>query len=390
MKLLKKAVAAALAVGVMATATSCSDMSWSYKDDKTTLPVGTYIYYMTGAYSYVQQTAQSEVEVTTDAEGATQATEAVDVLTSKITGDDDKEIVGKDYILNTAEQSSKTLIYTLEKFDELGLTLTDEQQSQIDATASQGWTYSGTVYEKLGVSQASYKLAYAEFQVKYEAVFKAMYGEGGEKEVSVDALKKYYTDNYVDYYYLPLNLYTTETATDENGKETSTATAFSEDEVKKANELFDTYKEQLNKGEKTVEDIDSAFIKEKELKTSPSVSNQENLDNSSISADIVNALKKLENKTATVITVGEGDSAILYLVYRGDISKKTSNLDDKETGEDLKYSLLAEYKSDEYNDYMDEQASKLDLEVNEAALNKYTPEEIDKKMKEISSENSAS
>lgn len=387
MKIVKKAIAAALAAGVLVTATSCADTSWSYKDDKNTLSIGTYIYYMTGAYSYAKSTAQSEVETPTNAEGATEATEAVDVMTAKIKGedDDDKEVTGKDYILNTAEQSCKTLIYTLEKFDELGLKLTDEQQTQINTLSSQGWTYSGSSYEKLGVSEVSYKLAYAEFSTKYEAVFKALYGEGGEKEVSDDDLKKYYTSEYVDYSYIPMNLYKTVEASSDSADASSTTEALSEDEIKKIQDSFDDYKDQLNKGEKTFDEVDKDFTKEQSLTASTAKSAQEILDKSSAPADVVSAVKKLDKNTATVITVGEGNTAIMYLVYRGDINDKTSNLDD----EDTRYSVLTNMKKDEYNDYMDEQANKLDIQVNEAALSKYTPEELEKKMNEIQNQNAS-
>lgn len=383
MKIVKKAVAAALAAGmIMTAAAGCADTSWSYKDDKNTLAIGTYIYYMTGAYSYAQQTAQADVEVTTDAEGVTQPTEAVDVMSAKIKDQDDKEVTGKDYMLKTAEQSSKTLLYTLKKFDELGLKLTDTQQTQIDSLASQGWTYSGSSYEKLGVSESSYKLAYAEFSTKYEAVFKALYSKGGEKEVSDDDLKKYYTTEYVDYSYIPINLYKTVEATDDTSS--TTTEALSEDEIKKIQSTFDGYANQLNKGEKTFDEIDKAFMEYQSLDASTAVSNQEILDNSSAPADIVTALKELKDKNAKVVTVGEGNTAVMYLVYRGDITTKTSNLDDENT----RYSVLTNMKKDEYNDYMDEQANKLDVQVNEAALNQFTPEEVEKKLNELQASNS--
>ena len=383
MKIVKKAVAAALAAGmIMTAAAGCADTSWSYKDDKNTLAIGTYIYYMTGAYSYAQQTAQADVEVTTDAEGVTQPTEAVDVMSAKIKDQDDKEVTGKDYMLKTAEQSSKTLLYTFKKFDELGLKLTETQQTQIDSLASQGWIYSGSSYEKLGVSESSYKLAYAEFSTKYEAVFKALYSKGGEKEVSDEELKKYYTTEYVDYSYIPINLYKTVEATDDTSS--TTTEALSEDEIKKIQSTFDGYANQLNKGEKTFDEIDKAFMEYQSLDASTAVSNQEILDNSSAPADIVTAIKELKNNNAKVITVGEGNTAVMYLVYRGDITSKTSNLDDENT----RYSVLTNMKKDEYNDYMDEQANKLDVQVNEAALNQYTPEEIEKKLNELKASNS--
>lgn len=386
MKILKKAVAAALAAGILATATGCADTSWSFKDDKNTLSIGTYIYYMAGAYSYASQTAQADVEVPTNAEGATEATEKVDVMTAKIKDADEKEIAGKDYILNTAEQSCKTLIYTLNKFDELGLKLTEGEQNQIDNIASQGWSYSGKAYENVGVSQESYKLAYAEFSTKYEAVFKAMYNKGGEKEVSDNELKKYYTSEYVDYSYIPIALYKTKESSNDNSDSSSTTTeALSKDEVKKITDTMNGYKDQLNKGEKTFDEIDKAFMEYQSLEESTAKSAQEILDNSATAVDVINKVKKLDNKKADVITVGEGNTAMMYLVYRGDINDKVSNLDDENT----RYSVLTNMKKDEFNDYMDEQANKLDVQKNDAAINKYTPEELEKKMNELNSSNSS-
>lgn len=389
MKIAKKAVAALLATGILATATGCSDMSWSFKDDKNTLSIGTYIYYMAGAYSYAQSEAQSNstTEAATTADGATEATEPIDVLGATISDEDGNEITGRDYILNTAEQSCKTLIYTLEKFDELGLSLSSGEQAEIDNLATQGWSYSGSAYETLGVSEDSYSLAYAEFSAKYEAVFKALYGEGGEMEVTDDELEEYYTSNYVDYSYIPINLYkTVESTDDDSDSSSSTTEALSDDEIKEIQEQMDEYSEQLSNGEQTFDEVDEAFMEWQSLDSSTATTAQELLDNSSAPQDIIDAVKELENNKATVITVGEDDTAIMYLVYRGDINEYTSNLDDENT----RYSVLTNMKKDEYNDYMDEQGSKLEVEVNEAALGRYTPEELENKMKELEAQSASS
>lgn len=388
MKIAKKAVAALLATGILASATGCSDMSWSYKNDNYTLSIGTYIYYMAGAYSYAQSeaTSNSSTEAATNADGTTEATEAVDVLAATISDDDDNEITGRDYILNTAEQSCKTLIYTLEKFDELGLSLSSGEQEEIDNLATQGWSYSGSAYETLGVSQDSYSLAYAEFSAKYEAVFNALYGEGGEMEVSDEELEEYYTSNYVDYSYIPINLYETVESDDEDSESATTTEALSEDEIAEIQAQMDEYSEQLSSGEQTFEEVDEAFMEWRSLDASTASTAQELLDSSVAPTDIIDAVKELENNSATVITVGEDDTAIMYLVYRGDISEHTSNLDDENTS----YSVLTNMKSEEYNDYMDEQGSKLEVEVNEAALGRYTPEELENKMKELEAQSASS
>lgn len=388
MKILKKAAAAALAAGILVAATSCADTSWSYKDDKNTLPVGTYIYYMSGAYSFAKQSAQSEVEVTTDADGATEATEAVDVMTAKIKDNKDKEVTGKDYILNTASNSSKALLFTLKKFDELGLKLSDSDKTQIDTLTTQSWAYSGSSYEKLGISKDSYRLAYAEFSTKYEAVFKKLYNKGGEFEVSADDLKKYYTDNYVDYSYLPMNLYTTVESSDQSADSSaSTTKALSDKEIKEAKEKFDGYAKDINDGKKSFDEIDTEFMKDQKVATSSAVTNQELLDSSSAPADIINEVKKLKTGEASVITVGEGDTAVMYLVSKGDIKDSADGLAKDES---KSYSVLTNMKKDEFENYINEQAEKMEVQENSAAFNQYTPEELEKKMNEITSANASS
>lgn len=156
--------------------------------------------------------------------------------------------------------------------------------------------------------------------------------------------------------------------------------------IKKIQSTFDGYKDQLNKGEKTFDEIDKAFMKDQSLDASTAISATEILDNSAAPADIVKELKELKDKQAKVITVGEGNTAVMYLIYRGDINAKTDNLKDENT----RSSVLTNMKKDEFNDYMDEQAQKLEIQTNEAALNQYTPEEIEKKLNELKSSNKSS
>lgn len=206
-------------------------------------------------------------------------------------------------------------------------------------------------------------------------------------EVTDDELEEYYTSNYVDYSYIPINLYKTAESTDDDSDSSSSTTeALSDDEIKEIQDQMDEYSEQLSNGEQTFDEVDEAFMEWQSLDSSTATTAQELLDNSSAPQDIIDAVKELENNKATVITVGEDDTAIMYLVYRGDINEYTSNLDD----EDTRYSVLTNMKKDEYNDYMDEQGSKLEVEVNEAALGRYTPEELENKMKELEAQSASS
>lgn len=393
MKIVKKAITLALAAGFLAASTGCADTSWSYKSDKTTLAIGTYIYYMSGAYGSAKNDVESATkEPTTNDKGETQATEAVNVMTEKIKDKDDnnKEIVVRDYITKTAEKNCKRLIFILEKFNQLGLKLTSEQQAQIDAMTSQSWAYSNKLFGKLGVAKESYKIT-NEFNVKREAIFNAMYNKGGEKAVSDDELKQYYTSTYVDYSYIPINLYKTKQSDNKTSDSANSSTttsgdnndALSDGEIKKIKDTMNGYKDSLNQGKKDFSEIDKEFMKYQKLEESTAKTAQETLDDSTAPKDIIEAVKKLGNNKAEVIEVGENKSSkVMYLVYRGDINKKVDDLKNDST----RSTVLTKMKDDEFTKYIDEQANKLNIQKNDAALNKYTPEETEKKIKEFEAE----
>lgn len=88
------------------------------------------------------------------------------------------------------------------------------QQVRLNHTGMSAYASQGYVmpmkkqYEKYGVSLDSFAYCTTLYNTKYEALFKAVYGKGGSKEVSDADLTKYFKENYTDYSYLPVNLYT--------------------------------------------------------------------------------------------------------------------------------------------------------------------------------------
>ena len=82
------------------------------------------------------------------------------------------------------------------------------------------------------------------------------------------------------------------------------------------------------------------------------------------------ALKKLDSKKATTITVGEKENAMLYFIYKDDIKTVAKTyLKDK----DQKKQVLAKMKSDDFNKkYLKDMAKKLKYEKN-SAVDGYDP-----------------
>ena len=365
MKTSKKILALALAMGMFAAiATGCADESWSYKDDLNTLSAGTYIYYMSGGYSYAANQVSS-------ANSSSSSTESVDVLTQTIKDQDDKEINAQDYVLREADLACKNLLNTDRLFAERKLKLTEDEVNAAQSNTDSMWNYYGKTYEKMGISKESFYNAEYLFAAKYNAIFKSIYGIGGEKAVSDDEIKDYFVKNYTDYAYLPLNLYKSEESSDSSSGTTSgtTSVALSDEEIKKAKADFDDYAKLINNGKNTFDEIDKIFMKDQGLEESTAVKNTEVLDDSSIGDELKKALKDLDEGKATVIQVGKDTTAVLYLVYKGDINEAAKNVFD----DTQRTAVLKKMKFEEFQDDMEAQAKDYKCEKNDAVINKYQP-----------------
>jgi hypothetical protein len=219
--------------------------------------------------------------------------------------------------------------------------------------------------EPYGISLDSFKYCTTEYSVKYSALFSKVYGEGGSKEVTDSELTDYFTENYVDYSYITVNLY--ESTTDEAGD--SSNVALSDDDAKKLTDEFDGYAKSLNAGD-AYSDVIDKYMTANELDTDPTVSNVENIDSSSLGDELIEALKSLDSNKATTLTVGEGDSAIYYLIYKNNIN---DDVDDYVGSETNKSSVLSSMKSEEFSDYIKDLTKELDYEANTSVLEKYDP-----------------
>lgn len=167
-----------------------------------------------------------------------------------------------------------------------------------------------------------------------------------------------------------MNLYTTaDSESDDASSTTSTAVAFSEEEVQQATEEFNAYAQQINDGSKTYDEIAQAYTTDAGLEENPSVTNTEILEDSSLGDELKEALEGLDANQATVIQVGEDSTAVLYLVYKGDIHEEAENVFEESQRSSVLYSM----KFEEYQEDMDAQAKAYECEKNDAAINRYQP-----------------
>ena len=360
MKIFGKAVAVALGALMVGSAMSgCTqatvfgnylqDLSWSYKDDTSTMTIGDYIYYNYSAY----YTASNKVENGTG-----------DFLDQKLKDDDGKEMTAREFIAQTSDEACKHFLYVNKTFKDMKLKLTSDEIASYKANADQNWTYGRKTFEAYGISKDSFIEAGYENPAKLEAIFKGLYQEGGKKEVSLDELKKYYESEYVNYNYISIPLY--ETTTDDEGK--SSSEKKSSDEVKKIKANLDKYVKAINDGTSYADEV-KVYMKDYETETDPTVSATSILKNAGLGEEIEKAFSEMKDGNAKYITVGEdGDSPMAYLLYRGNIKDESKKLGSDES---LRYSTLVNMKSEEFQKDVKAAVKNYKCEINKEAVEKY-------------------
>ena len=341
---LKKISALFIAIVISLSMTSCSLASWSFKTSDDTLSAGTYIMYMSRAYS----TASTKVE-----------NSSTDVLKQTIDGQK-----ASDYIKDEAKASCEKLLGLEKKFTELNLSLTDEETEQATQSTEQIWSYYGKSYEKLGISKDSFHRAYTLYNLKYEKVFDAIYGTDGTTPVSDEELKNYFCENFVSGSYITKSASVTD----------DTSTDVSE-ETENIKNHFESYAQSINHSEKSFKDAVTQYMSDFSVETDPTVSkfvnpNSEYADSSFPDESILESLKNLEiNKAESIQT----DNSAFYLVYKENPEDKYSTLSDDE-----KKTVLLDMKSDEFDNMLKETAESNNLKTNYIVIMKYQPSMFNK------------
>ena len=176
--MMKKLSAVALAAAMSFSLSACTlgSTSWilKYGDDNQEVPTGIYVQNMYTAYSAAGQYASG---------GDT-------LLESSI---EDK--TADQWIRDTAMNLTKQYLAVTLKFDELGLTLTEAENTNIQSMVDSVWKSYGESYTLMGVNRDSYQKM-LEYTAKTGDLFQHFYGEGGELAPTEEEYKQYFNDNY--------------------------------------------------------------------------------------------------------------------------------------------------------------------------------------------------
>ena len=348
-------------------ATGCSmGKEWSYKTSDKELAIGVYIYCLDLAY----QQAQTKAKELDDYDGTNDKW-----LDLEITDDDGNTAVARQWIKDDAQKKCLNFLAVEKGMKDEGASVDEATQQAADEQAKTYWNvgqYANYGYimpmskelEPYGISYDSFRYCTSQYSVNYSALFAKLYGEGGSQEVSDSELEDYFIENYVDYSYIPVQLY--EASTDEAGE--STNVALSDEKIADYTAELEGYVKDINDG-KSYDDVVSAYTEKHELSQSPAVDNTEQLESVSAGDQIKDALKDLGNNKAVTVKVGEGDSGMLYLVYKRNSADSAKDYLESETN---RAGVLNTMKKDDFEDYLKKIVEDLDYEKN-SAVDGYDP-----------------
>lgn len=375
----KKICAAFLAVLMIVTIAGCSRKpSWSYKTDSKTYAEGVYIYSLFSAYNEAYTILQEQLGEKFD------ATASILDITADFDGEEGEEgkVLCETWINNQADIITRNLAALDEKIEEYGLSLDKTQVESARELAKEDWYlgpyyeyyvasgYEATSYEKMlspyGVSFDSFFTSTYLASVKQNAIFEYLYGKNGIEAVSDDEIKEYFTENYTSYAYFTVNLYETSINTETSQQE---YLPYSQELIDGVEKELKDYAKQVNSGTPYTE-VMYQYMKAHNIVDNPTTYNTEILDNSALGEEVLKAVKELKEGKATYLKVGTGDTSIMYFITKFPIE------DEAEAylkADGNRQTILQTLKTDDFRNYLDEITENVEVEVNEKAIEKYSP-----------------
>ena len=348
---IKKVAAVFMAGAMAASLAGCADDSWSAKDDTQTLAAGVYIYNLYSAYQEAQNKVMMEALSSGNSSGST------DFYSQQIDGKSVTQWMQDKAILKTKET-----LYLDAKMKAEGIEWTEEDQKNTEEAGTSVWAQQKNTLEAFGISKDSFLKAYSLYNAKYLKIFQSIYGEGGTEAVSDQDLEEFFLDSYSEYRYFSKSL----TTKDDSGNTQN----LSDDEISAIEKEFEEYAKQVTDGDKTPEEVASAYQASEGLESSPLNGSVTLTDNIVLSSDLQTAYDEMKEGEARAIKSGTS----YYFLYKGKIK---DHLDEMST-EDGRMSVLAAMKQDEFQERMEQETGEYSCTIYDAAVNSYQPNRFDK------------
>lgn len=353
MKNILKAAGAFACAAALLCASGCSgNTKWAYKTDKAELGNGQWI------YCTFEGVSQAINEIQKNDENAD--LNSIDWDKQEIDGEP-----AKDWIYAKAKETGLNYLMMESLAIDNNITVDETVYNASKSYYSYFYNnYYHDLFTKLGVSEDSYCGVSIRPDIISDELFNKMYGTGGSREVPKADVEKFFTENYVSYYYIACEL----KKTVDNEK-----VDLDKETLDKYRENFRKYASMINNDKKTVDDVTAQYKVDFSVTEDPSTSETMYKDDMS-SSDINKAI--LEAKEGEAVTKEIDDK--LYLIYRYDIASKVPLIkaNDEDAGDDAKEiiskeDILKKMRSDDFTQYLKEERDKLQYDRNDACVHKY-------------------
>jgi len=197
MSVLKRITAGLTALSLIAVCTGCKNTTTAMTIGDYTVPAGVYLYYLSSAYNNaLSQLSEENPDLDTE-----------DIKAVKASVLDGKDI--RTWCEDKAVEFCTDFVATEKKFDELGLSLSEESQANIDTMLAYYWPNYEETMTADGISEESFKKVMIS-SYKSEEIFKYYYSVGGAEGVTDDDLREYYIDHNIRAQYVVFDLHDSE------------------------------------------------------------------------------------------------------------------------------------------------------------------------------------
>lgn len=203
---IKKIAALGCAAAMVSSLTACGEKTtWGAVIDGVQIPAGVFIYYLDTANYEAQQKLNEQTDTSSDLSPEGAAAQSSETVTLPLYSSQIDGVDSKQWIYDRATELMQEYAAVEAKFDEYGLTLSDDDKQSAQVYLDQIWDYAGDYYTSMGVSENSYKSIFLNSSKK-QKLFETIYSEGGEKAVSDDEIKTYLDENYALINYIDVEL----------------------------------------------------------------------------------------------------------------------------------------------------------------------------------------
>lgn len=400
MKHFKKLVAAICAVAITLSVAGCADVSTIGSIDNQTINAGIYLLY--------EQSAISEAQQEVDDQLTAMGTSSSSIENFSYYNYNVQDKTFSQYVQDRTLEQVKQYVAIQNKFEELGLTLTDEEKNEVTSSAKKMWdteityygystgTTYGENYENAGISRKSYEAVQLVNKMSNK-VFDAYYEENGISATDEKDIATYFYDNYGRFQIIQVSLTegNGDTITTDEGKKAKKDQAQGYVDRILAGEDYETvyheYEDQVAKEKADAEAESNSGASSESSSTASSTS--ETVSDDTTSSDTSDTTEEehdhefLLSKTDTSpseefikwafeLETGKGgvyeDDTVYYAVVRCDIKEREDWLLENHSD------ILHLMKDEDYEAMLNETAKDYALDLNNDALNKYKPENLKK------------